>query len=294
LEEEVGRGLSFLLRHFVGQDQAIWAPSRGTLVAGDGLPVYRKVHSVEECLELFKDHGFKDCMINGYPCRSKYRIRYPSLLFFDVDDGRNLGIILERIKRLLGGHPTVLETSPGHFHILQPVNARSSALTDLFMDDLAEFPRFAEQYIGDGVLTDPGHYPAFDSFMLRVPFSINTKHEQDFQVRIVQEWDGRLASVKALELPFAAYLARRTISCKRRWRKGKGRACRGYKWIENILQKGIKNGRNILIWKVFAPGMINVLKLSEDEAIDRIMDWIDMCKVIRRTKITKNMVKDYV
>jgi hypothetical protein len=54
--------------------------------------------------------------------------------FFDVDEGKNLDVLVERIDRFLGGHSTILETSPGPYHILQPVDAKS--LADLFLKDL--------------------------------------------------------------------------------------------------------------------------------------------------------------
>jgi hypothetical protein len=202
---EVKEGVDFIIRHFVGQGQAIWSPSRGILAGSS--PTYYKAHSIRETLEIFQQAENKNCSINGYPRESRFRTRYPSLLFFDVDNAIYLDFLLKRIKNEIGGHPTVIETSPGHYHVLQPVNAEPLAY--LFMAHLADFPGFAERYLGDYVLTCPGHNPTINSCMIRVPGSINTKHGE-YQVKVIQEWDGILCSVMSLELPFAEFLARKT------------------------------------------------------------------------------------
>jgi hypothetical protein len=54
------------------------------------------------------------------------------LLVLEVDEPINLDLILKRIDRLIDGHPSVLETSPGHYHIIQPV---AEPLADLFMSE---------------------------------------------------------------------------------------------------------------------------------------------------------------
>lgn len=273
-----------MIRHFIGQGQAIWSPSHGILAGSPS--AYFKAHSISEALEIFEQAEFKNCSINAYPRLSRHRTRYPSLLFLDVDDAINLDILLKRIKDKIGGHPTVIETSPGRYHILQPVDAKP--LTDLFIKDLAEFPGFAERYFGDNILTCPGHHPTIDSCMLRVPGSINTK--SNFQVRIVQEWDGILCSVMSLQLPFTEFLGRKTIRSTDRCNDVRSSGV-GYKWIDNILQTPISYGRNIIIWKILAPYLINILKLSEEEALDKIMRWLEKCKVVRSTSITSSVIK---
>ncbi|MGC9147831.1 MAG: DNA primase noncatalytic subunit PriX [Sulfolobales archaeon] len=46
-------------------------------------------------------------------------------------------------------------------------------------------------------------------------------------------------------------------------------------WIEKIISKGLRDGRKRFILKVLSPYLINVLKLSDEEAFERIREFID-------------------
>lgn len=160
------------------------------------------------------------------------------------------------------------------------------------MNDLNLFPWFAVRYLGDNVLTCLNHHPTLDSCMLRIPHSINTKHgPEGHQVKITQEWDGISVSIKALELPFAEFLAKpvTTVSSTRRGGGTTIGSCK--RMIDMILQKPIPDGRKIIIWKMLAPFFMNVVKLSEEDAFNKIMSCVEKCTDLRGTDITKDFVK---
>ncbi|MGC9009953.1 MAG: DNA primase noncatalytic subunit PriX [Sulfolobales archaeon] len=46
-------------------------------------------------------------------------------------------------------------------------------------------------------------------------------------------------------------------------------------WIEKIISRGLRDGRKRFILKVLSPYLINVLKLSDEEAFERIREFID-------------------
>ena len=50
-------------------------------------------------------------------------------------------------------------------------------------------------------------------------------------------------------------------------------------WIERIISRGLRDGRKRFILKVLSPYLVNVLKLSDEEAFERIREFIDnSCK----------------
>ncbi|MEZ0290132.1 MAG: DNA primase noncatalytic subunit PriX [Sulfolobales archaeon] len=48
-----------------------------------------------------------------------------------------------------------------------------------------------------------------------------------------------------------------------------------YEWIERVITRGLPDGRKRFILKVLTPYLVNVLSLSDEEAFNRIKDFID-------------------
>ncbi len=46
-------------------------------------------------------------------------------------------------------------------------------------------------------------------------------------------------------------------------------------WIEKVISRGLRDGRKRFILKVLSPYLVNVLKLSDEEAFERIREFID-------------------
>jgi len=52
-----------------------------------------------------------------------------------------------------------------------------------------------------------------------------------------------------------------------------------YKWVEKIIDKGLPDGRKRFILKVLTPYLVNVLSLSDEEAFEKLKEFIDnSCK----------------
>jgi Primase X len=50
------------------------------------------------------------------------------------------------------------------------------------------------------------------------------------------------------------------------------------KWIENgILQNVLTDHRKYVIWRIFSPYLLNVRKLTREEAYSVMKDWLDKC-----------------
>jgi hypothetical protein len=53
-------------------------------------------------------------------------------------------------------------------------------------------------------------------------------------------------------------------------------------WIEKLLQTPIHDCRKFSIWRVLSPYLINVRKLSFDDAYNLIKNWLNGCNNLRK------------
>jgi len=60
----------------------------------------------------------------------------------------------------------------------------------------------------------------------------------------------------------------------------------GYSWIISLLEHPIKDGRHRALWLIIAPYLVNVLKVSSQEATDIIRDYLDKCNKLFETDAT--------
>ena len=62
------------------------------------------------------------------------------------------------------------------------------------------------------------------------------------------------------------------------------RAGRGYLYVENLFAHPVSDGRHRLVWLVLAPYLVNVRKVENDEAIDRIRAFVSVAGETRDMK----------
>jgi Primase X len=58
-------------------------------------------------------------------------------------------------------------------------------------------------------------------------------------------------------------------------------------WIEQLLQKGIADWRKFTIWRILAPYLINIRKLSYEDAFDIIRKWLEKCNKLELIAVRK-------
>ena len=131
--------------------------------------------------------------------------------------------------------------------------------------------------------------------MVRVPGSFNSKLVQlnekgeivniseSAEVRIIQKWNGVRPSIKPLLPEFYIYLADSKIKEIHRNRKlvsirgANYGNCKKIRWIETLLQIPISDHRKYALWRIIAPYLINVKKLSYEDALSIISGWLNKC-----------------
>lgn len=244
----------------------------------------------------------------------------PNFIFIDEDKSNfstkhRLDMTLQRtikkIKQKLDNNtqPTVL-WSGGGYNILQPVEAfvlgQESLFADLVKNPDTEFLRFAEKYLSNNK-SDPAHNPSIKSCMLRVPGSYNSKlvnfdargeciepPPPQTQVRMVQNWNSFRPSIRRILPEFYIYLTDAKIKEIKRHREVEKRRVKlspsyvlgiadktTIKWIEKLLQTPIPNYRKYATWRILAPYLINIRKLSYEDTFNLIREWLVKCSSIK-------------
>jgi hypothetical protein len=59
-------------------------------------------------------------------------------------------------------------------------------------------------------------------------------------------------------------------------------------WIDSLLETPIEDHRKYAMWRILAPYLINIRKLSHDEAFNIIRDWLNKCHQLRRLDFNVN------
>jgi hypothetical protein len=63
------------------------------------------------------------------------------------------------------------------------------------------------------------------------------------------------------------------------------------RWIETLLQIPIPDNRKYALWRIVAPYLINVRKLSHEDALSIIKEWLDKCEKLRPLVDVNNRIK---
>ena len=271
-----------------------------------------EVFSKEEMIKAFEQSDFLDCRVNAYPSYTEYKginRQAPNFLFidldrstFDTERAHRLALTntLRNIKEKLSeAYPTVVWSGNG-YHIYQPIEAFILEEEEVFSSNefdqpSKEFLRFAEQYLSNNK-SDPSHNPSFKSCMIRIPGSFNSKcvlKGEDPEVRIIQRWDGYRPKINLLLGTFHAYLVDQKKKIKESQRqkeiKEKNRVKNNtdlpartlIPWIELLLETPIEDYRKNAVSLILGPYLINVKKLSYDDAFNIIKDWLNRCDSIK-------------
>jgi len=197
------------------------------------------------------------------------------MLFVDLDKSQfesvklfelSLARTLTNFQEILGSRPTQL-SSGGGIHFIQPqlavVLEREIEKFKKFGEASRKFLQFEEQLLTDNK-ADQRHSStvSFRNYMLRVPFSLNSKYIQfddidniisippEAEVRIIKSWDGTRPSIRPLLTPF--YISLQGAICKDIQRRKKEELMarkyrhlhhqrpvekKTFQWIERLLEK---------------------------------------------------------
>jgi Primase X len=300
---EVQEGLDFILTHF---EVPRW-PRRISTKLTQGRQIF--VPNKEEALARFRQANYLDCRINAYPAvYSEYKgpnRQVSNFIFIDIDRSYfktenvyDLAVseTMKNIKdKLPNAQPTVLDTGNGcHFYqpIFSPFLLDSiPELTKLHPEASKAFLKFTEQFLSNGK-ADHSHNPTFKSCMLRIPGSVNSKCDK--HVNIIQKWNGHSPAINYLLRDFRRYLIQQKINSRLEEVKRQGRNFRlnaatihnrkshTISWIELLLQTALSDHRKYCIWRILSPYLLNVKKLSNEEAYSIMNDWVDRCDKIER------------
>jgi hypothetical protein len=318
-DKTIRDNIDFILSHFGRQHELFPRTIQTSKYGGQVKIEYESDVNVSKrkMFEYFKESGFKDCKINGFPYDTEYtRVDFDvknktaaTFIMIDLDlmgsekkDKERLDMHLQKtLDNLSKGfhneaHPTVLWTGNG-YHVYQPINGIIFEQHEVFYKFLAyvdkdlttEFLRFAKDFFSDGK-ADSRHLPSIKSCLVRVPGSINSKNGA--QVRIVQEWDGKKPAIQWVTDDFRDYLIQKRIDeieKKEKEMKLK-KAATSYnkldtqkiEWIENLIHTPIEDYRKYCLWAILIPYLVNIRKESNEESIIILKEWLQKCDQLRQ------------
>jgi hypothetical protein len=171
-----------------------------------------------------------------------------------------------------------------------------------------KFLRFAEQYLTNNK-ADPSHSNSlsFKNCMLRIPGSHNSKcvqrnngiPELTTEVKIIQKWDGKRPAINWVLRDLRRYLIQEKINNvvdeRKRSRYSPAVKITSTKrlWIEILLYTPIGDYRKNALRRIVAPYLINIKKLTYDDAFNVIKNWLDSCDNINPLDFDANVkIKD--
>jgi len=217
-KNKVKQNIRFILSHFKEPIFPRTITTRSTTCDGTQFKV---VYDEKEMFRTYEQSKFIDCRISRY--RSPYateeyhydenlKLQVADLITFNVYKPifmresaqlKAVYAILQAIKRILTGKPTILRTM-GAFHIYQPIEPHPLEQIKEFIDHIfRQYPelrlilRFPEQKFSSGIF-DSSHQQEqlHNPSMLLIPGtfdSINVekrKEEENQEIILIQKWDG--------------------------------------------------------------------------------------------------------
>jgi len=130
---------------------------------------------------------------------------------------------------------------------------------------------------------------SYANCMLRIPGSINSKNGEP--VRIIQRWDGYRPEINYILYDFSIRVygqecLRLMNAHKRKQKQNKSSLDHNYNnqiyWIEKLLSTPLADHRKYCIWRILTPYLINIRKLTERDATNIIIDWLNQCDQLRK------------
>lgn len=208
-------GLDFLLTHLSKPSFPRTIATK--LTEGKQVVITSKI----EALAYFKEANYMDCRLAAYPYMVDKKAQILDFVMLDLDlnnfqfSRQKLDKALKKILSSLKKSsitPTVIWSGNG-YHVLVPLQSLNSILEDIsefakFTEPSKYILRFLEKQLSGGK-SDVVHSStvSFSNCMLRVPGSINSKHNNPTnRVSIVQEWNGNRFNIASLLGDFIAYL----------------------------------------------------------------------------------------
>ena len=118
--------------------------------------------------------------------------------------------------------------------------------------------------------------------MIRIPGTFNSRGQKGKnEVKIIQKWDGYRPPISLLLGTFHAHLVNEKIKeiklqkrIDRRYSFKAGES-NYIKWIEILLETPIEDYRKNAIGLILAPYLINIKKISYNDAFQVIKNWLD-------------------
>jgi non-catalytic primase subunit PriX-like protein len=306
-ERRVTKGLEFILSHL---NKPTWPRTISTKLT-EGRQFI--VHSRLEALSYFKDSKFLDCRISAYSPDSRTldfimididRSNFKSMQELNDAKTRTISKISSTFRPYIKSInlATVICSGRG-YHLYIPADSKGKILEQIpkfkkFREPSKEFLRFAEWYLSSGKCDNEHNKTiSFNNCMLRIPGSFNSKN--NVQIRIVQKWKGPYkVPVHLLYDKFLNYLLRQSqkltyspqphstlsasdkfskLSVLQRFYQRRSTTKNSIPWIEKLLITPLSDHRKYSIWRILAPYLINVKRLSFDEAFDTIDRWLKRC-----------------
>jgi hypothetical protein len=216
--------------------------------------------------------------------------------------------------------PTVLWSGNG-YHIYLPIQ-------DLILDDyepfsMEKYPSLFSEYNGKyqgysvselfllfakiyltGGRADPQHRPRFNSCLIRIPNTLNSKcltkgiGLEESRVKIIQEWNGYRPPVQLLTKEFRRWLIQEEINQRIQNTKKQNTFTNGYKyvnrsqieWVEKLLQIPLEDYRKFCLWRILCPYFVNVKKVSKEETSIVLEAWLWGCSNLRRTDFNHRLL----
>ena len=278
--------------------------------------------SKDKIFKYFHEANFMDCKINAFPYNTEHTMdtdvknrTAATFIMIDLDhkDFDSKQTLDKQLKKTLNklfvkfqdvrfqgeAHPTVLWTGNG-YHIYQPLNGIVFEEELIFYNFLpfldgrdmtTEFLRFAEKYFSNEK-ADPQHSPSVKSCLVRVPGTFNSKNGQE--VKIIQRWNGDRPPIQLITGEFRIHLIQKRIDKieemekehKLRSKFGRDPFNKNISntigWIEKLLQTPLEDYRKYCLWRILCPYLLNIRKLSKEEATTILKEWLAKCDSVSR------------
>lgn len=319
-EETIRENINFILSHFENQHELFPRTIMTLKTRGQRKIEYESdiQKSKEKIFEYFKKSDFIDCKINAFPFNTEHTIvdfqvknrTADSFIMIDLDlkdiENKNKEKLDKHLDETLKNlfikfneesYPTVLWTGNG-YHIYQPIKGIVFEKYKIFYDFLpyvdnknltTEFLRFSKKVFTNGK-DDPKHLPSIKSCLVRVPGTLNSKNNQ--KVRIIQKWDGKSPGIQWITSDFNDYLIKKKIDKvskkeinnkkKEYYNKKLYMQISKIIWIEKLLQTPIEDGRKQCLWQILCPYLINIRKLTNENAINILNQWLQRYDKVKK------------
>jgi hypothetical protein len=273
-----------------------------------------RVNSFDDTMAMFKKSNLLDCKMSAYPYPipeiDGINAQIPNFFLSDLDrrskwfkTNKALEQCLQQALqnyyiKLHGAKPTVLWTGGG-YHLLQTLDADIVLETqDIFKEFISfkpsrELMRYAEMLMTNGK-ADPAHNSSvsFGNCMVRIPNSYNSKYEKNqSMVRIVQLSNNYKPNIRYLleglwehliQLRNNEVLERARFEMKHPYDVSPSQPPERWDWVERLLQKPLDDFRKYCITFVLIPYFLNIKRLSDSDTLDKIMTWLEKCRLVQR------------